>query len=193
MYLPLRLNNKDQYIEDLNAIRKAVKENGNRDYCHSIVLSHSEESTITFHVNFALEQDLKKIPKKKSLTVLGFTTKNHYEFRFNDHKIPCHHPAKEIHQLDIDGSYRSLGYTTSLPNITDSDLHKSIKILNDITAHRLLHSAELDAITRLTISSSEAIKFTAIANNIGDLFGNDGVYSPSAFQIIGWGGRSIAS
>ena len=72
-------------------------------------------------------------------------------------------------------------------------LDKSIKILNDISAHRLLHSAELEAITRLTITSCEAIKFITIANNIGDLFGNDGVYSPSAFQIIGWGGRSIAS
>ena len=67
MYYPLRLNNKDQYIEDLNAIRKAVKENGNRDLCHSIVLSHSAESTITFHVNFALEQDLKKILKRNRL------------------------------------------------------------------------------------------------------------------------------
>jgi hypothetical protein len=193
MYLPLRLNNKDQYIEDLNAIRKAVKENGNRDYCHSIVLSHSAESTITFHVNFALEQDLKKIPKKKSLIILGFTTKNHYEFRFSDHKIPCLHPAKEVYQLDIDGSYRSLGYTTALPSITDLDLQKSIKILNNISAHRLLHLAELDAIARLTIASSEAIKFTAIANNIGDLFGNDKVFLPNPFQIIGWGGRSIAS
>ena len=142
---------------------------------------------------FCFRARFKKIPKKKSLTILGFTTKNHYEFRFNDHKIPCHHPAKEIYQLDIDGSYRSLGYSTALPSITDSDLHKSIKILNDISAHRLLHSAELDAITRLTIASCEAIKFTSIANNIGDLFGNDEVFLPNPFQIIGWGGRSIAS
>ncbi len=124
---------------------------------------------------------------------MGFTTKNHYEFRFNDHKIPCHHPAKEIYQLDIDGSYRSLGYSTALPSITDSDLHKSIKILNDISAHRLLHSAELEAITRLTITSCEAIKFITIANNIGDLFSNDKVFLPNPFQIIGWGGRSIAN
>jgi hypothetical protein len=193
MYYPLRLNNKDQYIEDLNDIRKAVKENGNRDLCHAIVLSNAAESSITFHVNFALEQDLKKNPKNKSLAILGFTTKNHCEFRFNDHKIPCLHTAKEIYQLDIDGSYQSLGYSTVLPSITDSDLHKSIKILNDINTHRLLYSAELEAITRLTIASSEAIKFTAIAHNIGDLFGNAGVYSPNAFQIIGWGGRSIDS
>ena len=192
MYHNLRLSNKEQYIADLNDIRKAVKDNGNRDLCHSIVLSHYDESTITFHINFALEQDIKRQPKKTSLSILGFTTKNHYEFRFSDHKIPCHHPAKEIYRLDIDGSYKSLGYTTELPTITDSDLGNSIKILNNISANRLLHPAELDAIARLTIATSEAIKFKTIANSISEIFANDTVYQPSAYQIIGWGGRSIA-
>lgn len=192
MYHNLRLSNKDLYIADLNKIRKAVKDNGNRDLCHSIVLSHSDESTITFHINFALEQDLKRQPKKTSLSILGFTTKNHYEFRFSDHKIPCHHPAKEIYHLDIDGSYKSLGYTTELPSITDSELCNSIKILNNISANRMLHPAELDAIARLTIATSEAIKFKSIANNIVETFGNDTIYHPNAYQIIGWGGRSIA-
>lgn len=188
----LRLHNKDLYFDDLNTIRKAVKENGNRDFCHSIVLSHSAESTITFHMNFALEPDLSKVPKKTSLSVLGFTTKNHYEFRFNDHKILCHHPTKETHQLDIDGSYKSLGYTTALPSITEVDLSKSIKILNDISAKRKLFPVELDAIARLKVATCEAIKFVTIANGIGDAIGNDSVYVPNAFQIIGWGGRSIA-
>lgn len=192
MYHPLRLGNKDFYIADLNAIRKAVKDNGNRDLCHSIVLSHSDESTITFHINFALEQDLQKQPKKNSLTIIGFTTKNHLKFRFRDHKIPCHHPANKIYLLDIDGSYRSLGYAMALPSITDSELQKSITILNDISANRLLHPAELDAIAQLTIATSEAIKFSSIANGIADTFDKQTAFLPNPFQIIGWGGRSIA-
>jgi len=80
-----------------------------------------------------------------------------------------------------------------LPNITDDNLHQSLEILNKCNDADQIGALEHHAIARLFIASSEAIRFCSVAKGIGSILRTTTTYTPNSFEIIGWGGHSIAS
>jgi len=81
-----------------------------------------------------------------------------------------------------------------LPSITNENLHESITILNNIINSSQIGQKEYDSITRLIIILSEAIRFTSVAKGVNSVLDNNEVsFNPNLFEIIGWGGHSIAS
>lgn len=193
MKYSLRLNSGTDYSSDIKSIINSIKANGNRAVCRSIIVSHPKGEMIELFMNFALEQNSSNPPMKASLNILGF--KNHLsrEFIFDNNQISISKDTKEIQKLHIDGSYKSLGFPMELPNITDANLYESLVILNKCKDANQIGALEYHAIARLFIASSEAIRFCSVANGIQSILGTTNTYTPNSFEIIGWGGHSIAS
>jgi len=194
MNYKLRLENKGIYISDLQTIINSIKENGNKTSCDSIIISHPKGSEITLLMNFGLETNSKNPPANASLNILGFKTSNNQEFIFDINPFPCEKSKINTKKMVVDGSYKSLGYSMKLPSITNENLHESITILNSIINSSKIGQKEYDSITRLIIILSEAIRFTSVANGVNSVLDNNEIsFSPNLFEIIGWGGHSIAS
>jgi len=189
----LRLIPGGIYNSDLEIIRNSIKINGDKVCSHSIVVSHPKGVSIALQINFALELNAKNPPKVASLNILGFTTNSGRKLRFNIDPFPCTEFTIGTQTLETNGSYKSLGYPLELPKITDNDLLESIKILANYNNNSTIRKAELDAICRLIIATSESIRFSSVANGINSILGTEAVFSPNSFEIIGWGGHSVAS
>jgi len=188
----LRLNSNRIYTSDLKTIIDSIKMNGNNAKCHSITLSHPKGVEIALFMNFALEQNSYNPPTNASLKILGFKIKNGNEFLFNINPFPCQNSNKNAQKIAIDGTYKSLGFPMELPKITAVNLFESIVILNNYDTVRPIEKKECEAITRLIIATSEAIRFSSVANGISSVLENDTAFTPNSFEIIGWGGHSMA-
>lgn len=193
MNYQLKLNGNETYLSNLNTIIDYVKINGDKPTCHTITISHSKKTEIQLYMNFALEQNSNNPPKYASLTILGFKTNSGENFKFDINPFPCSEFLENATNLPMSGSYKSLGYPTELPNITDENLFESIEILKNYTSKTKIEKPQLDAIARLIIISSEAVRFSSVAKGVASILGNQSSFSPNSFEIIGWGGHSIAS
>lgn len=193
MSYKLRLESDRVYLLDLQTIINSVKINGNKATCDSVIVSHPKGAEILLHMNFGLEQNVKNPPAVASLNILGFKTQNGQEFIFKDVPFSCDKIEKNAQKLAINGSYKSLGYAMSLPLITDANLFESIVLLNKIGNADEIGQQEYDALARLIIILSGAIRFATVANGINNILGNSNTFSPNLFELIGWGGHSIAS
>jgi hypothetical protein len=189
----LRLDSKGIYISDIQTIINSIKLNGNKVTCDSINVSHPNGAEITLLMNFGLETNSKNPPIIASLNILGFKTKNNQEFIFNIVPFPCEETTIKAEKLSVNGTYKSLGFGMKLPVITDKNLFESINILNNVKNSKDIGQAEYDSIARLIITLSEATRFSSVANGINSVLGNENSFSPNLFEIIGWGGHSLAS
>lgn len=188
----LRLIPGGIYNSDVEVIRNSIKINGDKVCSHSIVVSHPEGVSIALQINFALELNAKNPPKEASLNILGFTTNSGRKLRFNIDPFPCTEFTIGAQTLETNGSYKSLGHPMELPKITDNNLLESIKILANYNGSTI-KEPELDAVCRLIIATSESIRFSSVAKGINSILGTEAVFSPNSFEIIGWGGHSVAS
>ncbi|MEC4004337.1 ribosome-inactivating family protein [Flavobacterium sp. SUN052] len=193
MNYQLTLSSGAVYLSNLKTIIDYIKKNGNKPTCHTISISHPKGIEIQLYMNFALEQNSDCPPKYASLNILGFKTTTGEEFVFDINPFPCSEFSKNATTIPINGSYKSLGYPLNLPIITDSNLLESITILNQFKGTKEIQKQELDALTRLIIATSEAVRFSSVANGINSVLGNSSNFTPNSFEIIGWGGHSIAS
>ncbi len=193
MNYSLRLTKGNHYLADLKAIIDSIKVNGNKAQCHSIVVSHPEGYDIELFMNFGLEQNSCNPPVKYSLNILGFKNSKSQEFTFNINPFPCIDLNFNAKKLNIDGTYKSLGFPMQLPKIKNIDLLNSIQILNNFSSSNEIGKQECEALARLIIITSEAIRFTSVANGIKNILENENEFTPNSFEIIGWGGHSIAS
>ncbi len=50
-----------------------------------------------------------------------------------------------------------------------------------------------EAIAKMSIITSEAIRFSSVESGIKEILENNLEFTPNSFEIIGWGGHSIAS
>jgi len=80
-----------------------------------------------------------------------------------------------------------------LPKITNSNLYESISILNHYEKNNEIGTSQYHALACLKIVTSEAIRFSSVANGIKKSLETHTTFTPNAFEIIGWGGHSIAS
>ena len=193
MDFQLRLYSADAYLNDVNFIRNSIKVNGNLAKCHVIKVLYSDEININLHMNFALEQDSKKPPMKASLNLLGFNNKREVEFQFNINPFPCDDFSEKAIQLNTDGSYKNLGYLMDLPKVSLTNLIDSITLLSNYEKENKENTTFREAIARMSIITSEAIRFSSVASGIKEILENNLEFTPNSFQIIGWGGHSIAS
>ena len=193
MNYQLTLNGNDMYLSNLKTIIDYIKINGDKPTCHTITISHSEKAEIQLYMNFALEQNSNNPPKYASLNILGFKNSSGESFRFDINPFPCEEILKNANKLSISGSYKSLGYPTELPKISYENLFESIEILKNYTQKTKIEKPQLDAIARLIIISSEAVRFSSVAKGVASVLNNQTNFSPNSFEIIGWGGHSIAS
>ena len=192
MNYQLTLAKNGVYTSDLKTIIDDIRKNGTEPKCHTITISHPKGIAIELYMNFALEQNRNNPPKNASLNILGFKTNTNDEFVFDINPFPCSEFSKNATKILINGSYRSMGYPMDLPVITDSNLHQSIEILNNFKIANEIQKKELDALTRLIITISEAVRFSSVAIGINSVLGNDTSFTPNSFEIIGWGGHSIS-
>lgn len=193
MNYQLELNKNGMYLSNLNTIIDYIKMNGDKPTCHTITVSHPKGTEIQLYMNFALEQNSNNPPKYASLNILGFKTNSGEEFKFDINPFPCSEFSKHTNNLLISGSYKSLGYPIELPKISDENLFESIEILKNLTTTTKIGKIQFDAITRLIIATSEAVRFSSVSNGINSVLGNNSSFNPNPFEIIGWGGHSIAS
>jgi len=189
----LRLNSGAIYCSDIKTIIESIKANGNKVACHSILVSHPKGENIELFMNFALEQNSNNPPLKSSLNILGFKNNSLKEFVFDANQISIDKDKNQLQILNLDGSYKSLGFPMELPNITDGNLYESLVILNHCKDASEIGIPEHHAIARLLIASSEAIRFCSVAKGVQSILGTTNTYTPNSFEIIGWGGHSIAS
>lgn len=193
MDFQLRLYSADAYLNDVNFIRNSIKVNGNLAKCHVIKVLYSDEISVNLHMNFALEQDPKKPPMKASLNLLGFNNKHEVEFKFNINPFPCDDFSEKAIQLNTDGSYKNLGYLMDLPKVSLTNLIDSITMLSNYEKENKENTTFREAIARMSIITSEAIRFSSVESGIKEILENNLEFTPNSFEIIGWGGHSIAS
>jgi hypothetical protein len=193
MDFQLRINSADNYHNDLTLIRNSIKVNGNLAKCYIIKVLYSDDINIDLHMNFALEQDSQKPPVKASLNLLGFINKNEIEYQFNINPFPCDDFSEKAIKLKTDGSYKNLGYLMDLPKISTSNLIDSITFLSEYVKENKESKTFYEAIAKMSIITSEAIRFSSVESGIKEILENNLEFTPNSFEIIGWGGHSIAS
>lgn len=193
MNYKLRLDANGIYVSDLQTIIDSIKVNGNKVTCDSVLVSHPKGAEVKLHMNLGLETNSNNPPALASLNILGFKSKGNQNFIFDIDSITCDEIKLKANKLNINLSYKSLGYSMTLPSVTDENLFESITILNSITNESTMGQKEYDALARLIVVSSEAIRFTSVANGVNKILGNENSFTPNLFEIIGWGGHSVAS
>ena len=180
-------------MSDLDVIIHSIKTNGNAKKCNTIIVSHPDCVSLKLYMNFALEQNSKNPPTKASLTVLGFENSSGKKFNFKMEPFPCDEFAREAQTIDLDVSYKNMGYSMELPKITNLNLLESINNLNAYNGSREIGRLEIDSIAKMLIITSEAIRFSSVAKGVSSILENEVAFTPNLFEIIGWGGHSIAN
>ncbi len=193
MIFNLSLEKSSIYLSHLKQIINFIKVNGVRSKCQIVQLSHPNVGSIKLYLNFALEQNANNVPTESSIAILGFKIANNTEFKFKKDCSLCDIFSKECITLKIDGSCKNTGYPYQLPKVSAFSIQESIQTLTNYKKSKKLNKPELDAITILSIVSSEAIRFSSVATGIAGVLENNSEFTPNSFEIIGWGKHSIAS
>lgn len=184
---------RTSYLLDIQTIINAIKINGSKILCGSVLISHPKGAEIKLFMNFGLEPNAKNPPINASLNILGFKTTDNKEFIFNINPFPCSDIEHNAQMLTLNTSYKNLGFATKLPAITDENIFESIVLMNKIKDTQNITEKELAAIASLIIVLSESIRFSSVSKGIFQILGTKKSFNPNLFEIIGWGGHSIAS
>ncbi|MGH8780443.1 ribosome-inactivating family protein [Paraburkholderia sp.] len=179
----LRLSHGRAYRADIATLRRTARENGAcanpfdvpvdipnapRGYAFSLI------------VNLACEPDRAHHSPAGSLDLLGFANR-HGAFRFR-RDPPLWAPPASAFDLGIDGSYRLLGYADApLPGISSANLIGSAILLSRFTGPMPIGPGIVaDALARLSIAVSEALRFVATESAVAAALDNGVGYHPSA-------------
>lgn len=181
--MSLRLSHARAYRADIAQLRRAARENGARTNPSDVpvdIPNAPRGYALSLIVNLACEPDRSLDAPTASLDLLGFVNP-HGMFRFRRHP-PLWAPPASSFDLGVDGSYRLLGYADApLPGISSANLIGSAILLSRFHGPVPIGPGIVaDALARLSIAVSEALRFVATENAVAAALDNGVGYHPSA-------------
>lgn len=193
--MAIRLVRGGAYAADINALRNQIRANGTRNGCVPITVTYQDamNRSIDLYVNLAYQANGNLQAPNASLYITAFRNVNGTYIFNTINPFPC--LGLVGISVNIDASYRSLGYPFNLPKITNTNLMQSIITLTNYNGGPLRqgNNGESDAIARLAIAVSEAARFESVRQGIDSVLASNNAnpYQPDAQKICAWGGHTL--
>lgn len=190
----LRLQRGGAYTSDITSLRRDVRANGTAAALALVTVSHPLAAhTVDLSINLAYEPNGAMPPIAGSLYVVAFgnpAPAGTWHFAVGGVGLPL--PGALI-PGGLAGSYASLGYPLGLPNLTDANLAAAVDAAATYAGAGPVAPAVLDALARLIIVSSEALRFQEVMTGVDDILGQPAPaqYAPPVATIHNWGGHTL--
>lgn len=177
------------YIADLISICNEVRQNGsNQNVAEFCVNFPGQEVDVKLLINLAYQPNVNLAPASQSVYLLGFKN-SAGTYVFNTFPAPHNYLM-----LPLDGSYKGLGYATGFGKdfvITNENLRAAIASLQYHVPGNKIDEVIKNALTRLIIGSSEAIRSKSVGDGINSILGTTGLYAPDWDIIHSWNGQGL--
>lgn len=188
----MRLQHGGAYTSDIRALRSQIRANGTAPNLGVVTISHPEtRNTVDVHINLAYQSNSQLPPINGSLYTVAFGNLQGI-WHFNVGAIGVVLPGHPFPGL-LDGSYTSLGYAHSLPNITNANLLNAVETVSHYAGAAPVGANVRNDMARLIIAVNEAVRFNQVEAGVNGVLGNNGNYAPPVATIHNWGGHTLGS
>ncbi len=188
----IRLQHGGAYTADISSLRAQIRANGTNPVLAVVTVSHPlAAQTVDLQLNLAYQPNSALPPINGSLYTVAFGN-THGTWHFNVGAIGVPLPGALLPGA-LGGDYASLGYPMGLPNITDANLLAAVNAIAGYAGAAPVPPAVLDAMTRLIITVSEAVRFDEVCAGLNSVLGNLSTFVPPVVQIHNWGGHTLGS
>lgn len=188
----IRLTKGGAYTSDISSLCSRIRANGTRATLETLTVSHPlAAGTVDLQINLAFEANASLPAANASLYTVAFNTSGGI-FHFNVGNIGTPLPG-QVFPGNLDGSYASLGYASTLPSITDINLAAAVDAVRTYAGAAPVPQSVLDGMARLIIAVSEAARFAEVKGGVNGVLGNTGTYAPPRNTINNWGGHTLSS
>ncbi|OWP76460.1 ribosome-inactivating family protein [Flavobacterium oreochromis] len=153
------------YSSNIQSIRDAFRENANIANVLKVNIKINE-ATCLLYLNAAFESRACIPAPNASLYVVGFKGGDGKDYLFNIEPFP-NIELKGLNSvtLSVDGSYRSLGYASSLPIINKAELETLVRTISGFKG-AVVSSALSSALTKIIIMTCEASRFKSVETDV---------------------------
>lgn len=186
---------KQHYLNDIAALRTAIRTNGAKASIAALTLSHPLlDVQPTVCLNLAYQPVAGKDKVDASLYVVGFANANAtsgWRFDLPSLSAVSGMPAKLL-AAKCDGNYTRLGHSDKLPDITDQGLATYLKLLSKYNGGDFGQELKT-ALAAAMVAISEAARFAAVAQGVDGVLGSDARYIPPIDVVRNWGGHTLGA
>ncbi|MFK6999688.1 ribosome-inactivating family protein [Flavobacterium oreochromis] len=153
------------YSSNIQSIRDAFRGNANIANVLKVNIKINE-ATCLLYLNAAFESRACIPAPNASLYVVGFKGGDGKDYLFNIEPFP-NIELKGLNSvtLSVDGSYRSLGYASSLPIINKAELETLVRTISGFKG-AVVSSALSSALTKIIIMTCEASRFKSVETDV---------------------------